>query len=465
MAELGRERAAIADEYVRSHARSGELYKAQAAVVPGGITHSSRVFTPFPLFIQSSNGSRKRDVDGNEYVDYWMGHGALLLGHAHPAVMEAISRQLSRGLHAGGENETALRWAELICQMVPSAQKVRFFASGGEATQMAIRVARAFTGNNKIVKFEYHFHGWHDAVAFGVAPPLDKPISAGIPPAIAGDIVVAPFNDLDAVRQILDNNADIAGVILEPAGGYNSTIPVDPAFLAGLREETASRGVVLIFDEVVSGFRYAPGGAQEFFGVTPDVTTLGKIAGGGLPVGILAGSEKVMEVLAPRGEGEAEEARPYIPHYGTWNAAPISAAAGVATLELIQDGELVGAARSNADQLRVGLNDVLKRHGIPGAAYGRASIWKTYIGEPPKMLTGDYSEAREDSRRLRSGWGDLAATMRQSMILNGVDPMNTGGFMSAVHDGDDIERTVTAFEQTISRLNSAHLLNPASARS
>jgi glutamate-1-semialdehyde 2,1-aminomutase len=462
MAEVGarvghREQVAIEDEFIRSHPTSQQLHQAQMAVVPGGVTHSSRIFRPFPLFINSSRGSRKRDVDDHEYVDYWMGHGANLLGHGHPAVMEAISRQLSKGLHAGGENENSLRWAELICQMVPSAQKVRFCASGGEATQMAIRVARAFTRRDKIVKFEYHFHGWHDAVAFGVVPPFDRPFSAGIPDAIASDIVVVPFNELETIRTVLDNDDDIAGVILEPAGGYNSTIPVDPAFLIGLRELTASRGVVLIFDEVVSGFRYAPGGAQEFFGVIPDITALGKIAGGGLPVGIVAGSEKVMEVLAPRSEGG--EARAYIPHFGTWNGAPITAAAGVATLQLIQDGELVEAARRNADELRTGLNDVFARRGVPGVAYGRSSIWKTYIGEPPRILSGDYSRVSEDSRLLRTAWGELAQTMRQSMILNGVDPMNTGGFMSTVHDGDDIERTVAAFDRTIERLNSARLLN------
>jgi glutamate-1-semialdehyde 2,1-aminomutase len=448
----------IEDEFIRTHPRSRELFRVQADAVPGGVTHSSRIFHPFPLFISHSSGSRKRDVDGHEYIDYWMGHGANLLGHGHPAVVEAIARQLSDGLHAGGENEITLRWAELICQMVPSAEKVRFCASGGEATQMAVRVARAFTGRSKIVKFEYHYHGWHDAVAFGVTPPFLEPWSAGIPDAVAANTLVLPFNDIETIKTVLAADDDIAAVILEPAGGYNDTIPVDPTFLAGLRAATSAHDVLLIFDEVVSGFRYAPGGAQEFFGVTPDISALGKIAGGGLPVGIVAGSAKVMEVLAPRGPGE--DHRPYIPHFGTWNGAPATAAAGVATLALIQDGELIEAAKRRADELRAGLNDVFARHGVAGIAYGRSSIWKTYLGEPPRMLSGDYSRAEEDARLLRSAWGDLARSVRQSMILNGVDPMNTGGSMSAVHDGEDIERTVIGFDRTIERLGAAGLLNP-----
>ena len=449
------EQLAIEAEYIQAHANSHRLYRAQQDVVPGGFTHSSRVFQPFPLFISASSGSRKRDVDGHEYVDYWMAHGANLLGHGHPAVVEAISRQLAKGLHSGGENETTLEWAELICRMVPSAQKVRFCASGGEATQMAIRVARAFTGRSKIVKFEYHYHGWHDAVAFGVAPPFEQTWSAGIPGAVGANTLVVPFNELETIGAVLARHDDIAGVILEPAGGYNDTIPVDPAFLVGLRALTSAHGVLLIFDEVVTGFRYAPGGAQEFFGVTPDITTLGKIAGGGLPVGVVAGSDKIMEVLAPRAQGQD---RPYIPHFGTWNGTPVTAAAGLATLELLQDGELVEAAKRRADELRTGLNEVFAKRGIPGVAYGRSSIWKIYLGEPPRILSGDYSNVREDSRLLRSAWGELARTVRQSMILNGVDPMNTGGFMSAVHEDEDIELTVTAFDRTVQRLVSAGLL-------
>lgn len=450
------DRLSIEAEYVNAHANSRRLYEAQSRVVPGGITHTSRSFDPFPLFIGSSNGSRKRDVDGNELVDYWMAHGAGILGHGHPAVVEAITRQLSKGLHGGGENELSLEWAELICQMVPSAQKVRFVASGGEATQMAIRVARAFTGRNKIVKFEYHYHGWHDAVAFGIVPPFEQAWSEGIPENVAADTLVLPFNDLAAISQVMANDDQIACVILEPAGGFNDTIPVDPEFLHGLRRLTSEHGVLLIFDEVVTGFRYAPGGAQEYFGVTPDLTALGKILGGGLPAGAVVGADSVMEVMAPRGRGQ--ESRPYVPHHGTWNGAPIVAAAGVATLRLVQDGELGEAATMRANQLRDGVNGVFARHGVPGIAYGRSSIWKTYLGEPPRMLSGDYSSAQEDSRRLRSAWGGLAGKVRQSMILNGVDPMNTGGFMSAIHSDDDIDKTVIAFERTLERLGSEGLL-------
>lgn len=446
----------VEDEFVRTHRASQHLYEQQARIVPGGVTHSSRIFDPFPLFIRSSHGSHKHDVDGHEYVDYWMGHGANLLGHGHPAVIEAVTRQSSLGFHGGGENETALRWAEAVCDLVPSAEKVRFCASGGEATQMAIRVARAFTGRDKIVKFQYHFHGWHDAVAHAIVPPFEKEWSSGVSRTLGANTLVVPFNDLETITQLLANDDGIAGVILEPAGGNNDTIPVDIHFLRGLREITRSRGVLLIFDEVVTGFRYSPGGAQQYFGVAPDLTTLGKILGGGLPAGALAGRADVMDVLAPRSPGD--ESRAYVPHHGTWNGAPMAAAAGLATLRLIQDGRLVKMATDRADQLRDGLNGVFARHGVAGIAYGRSSIWKTYLGDPPRLLSGDVSRADEESRMLRTAWGPLAGIVRQCMILNGVDTIGTGGFVSVAHDDEDIERTVVAFDGTIQRLGGYGLL-------
>lgn len=290
----------IEREYVLAHPQSARLFATQKAVVPGGITHTSRNFQPFPLFISAVSGSRKVDVDGHEYIDYWMGHGANLLGHGHPRVLHAISEQLSRGLHAGGENELALELAQLICELVPSAEQVRFCASGGEATQMAIRLARAFTGKDGVIKFEYHYHGWHDAVAFGIQPPFDIDWSAGLPRSAARNTMVAPFNDIAAVRSLLDQSQAIACIILEPAGAYNDTIPVDPGYLAALRAIASERNVVLIFDEVVTGFRYAPGGAQQYFGVTPDVTALGKVVGGGLPMGAVVGRADIMELLVHR---------------------------------------------------------------------------------------------------------------------------------------------------------------------
>jgi acetylornithine/succinyldiaminopimelate/putrescine aminotransferase len=200
---------------------------------------------------------------------------------AHPAVVEAVASQGANGFHAGGESPLAVEWGELVQSMVPSAERVRFVASGGEAMQMAIRVARAHAGRDRILKFQATYHGWHDAVCLGVLPPDDVPFSLGVPKAIQETVTTLPFNDLDAVAQALDRYDDVAGVILEPGGCFDDSIPTDPAFLRGLRELTARKRVLLVFDEVVTGFRYARGGAQEYFGVTPDLTALGKVVAGG----------------------------------------------------------------------------------------------------------------------------------------------------------------------------------------
>jgi glutamate-1-semialdehyde 2,1-aminomutase len=320
---------------------------------------------------------------------------------------------------------------------------------------MALRLARAVTGKTTIIKFAYHFHGWHDAVTIGVAPPLDVPQSDGVPPGVLQHTLVLPANDLAAVEAALESSDDIAGVIIEPAGAFNDTIPIDPGFLSGLRELTRCKGAVLIFDEVVTGFRYAPGGAQEYFGVTPDLTVLGKIVGGGLPVGALVGREDLMSVLGARRTDGGRQ----IPHSGTWNANPLVAAAGVATLQLIATGEPIAVANHRAARLRTGLDDVLRRTGIEGGSYGRSSIWKVYLGAPPALLRGDYTHAAEDSAALYGGWGPTGPALRQAMLLNGVDTMRTNGFMSAAHSEEDVDRTVHAFECSLLRLVEAGIID------
>jgi glutamate-1-semialdehyde 2,1-aminomutase len=442
------QRLSLDEEFIRANPTSQRLFREQQALVPGGYTHAVRAFDPFPLFIDRCLGSRKWDVDGHEYIDFWMGHGSLLLGHGHPVVLEAIEQQLSRGVHAGGETELALQWARLICDLVPSAEQVRFMASGGEATQMALRLARAFTGKNVIVKLQYHFHGWHDAVAIGGAPPFDLPQSGGIPAAVLQNTIVLPANDSAALEAALDANDDIAGIILEPAGAFNDTIPIDPQYLAALRAITQRNGVVLIFDEVVTGFRYAPGGAQEYFDVTPDLTVLGKIVGGGLPVGALAGRTEIMSLLGP----DPAQLGRQVHQSGTWNANPLTAAAGLAALRLIAAGDPIVTANRRTAQLRQGLDAVFRRHGIAGRSYGRSSIWKVFLGPRPALLDGDYAHAAKDSAALYAGWGPAATAMRQAMLLNGVDTMRTNGFMSAAHTEDDVEHTIAACERSLLRL-------------
>jgi glutamate-1-semialdehyde 2,1-aminomutase len=442
-------------EYAQANPKSAALFRRQSDVIPSGITHSTRAFSPFPLFIERCDGARKWDVDGHEYIDYWLGHGTNLLGHGHPRVLEAIEQQLRRGFHAGGETELGCRWGELVCQLVPSADQVRFTSSGGEATQLALRVARAVTGRPKIVKFQHYYHGWHDAVGIGISPPWDSPYSPGIPAATLGETLAIPCNNLELLRETLEQNTDVAAVIVEPGGGYSDSVPIDPSFLAKLPTVTHEYGALLIFDEVVTGFRYATGGAQQYFKVLPDITTLGKVIGGGIPSGAVAGRADVMEALnepSPGLEGRV------VPQHGTWNANPLAAAAGVATLELVATGEPVQIASARADELRSGLNDLFSSLGLPAAAYGRASIWKTVFGDRPRILDGDFSNYVVEADQLHAGWGALETPLRQAMLLNGVDLMRGAGFTSSVHTEADVEQTINAYECAIGRLRESGIL-------
>ncbi len=440
---------AIDELYREANPRSREAFERQQKVIAGGYSHLARQLAPFPLFIDSNRAARKRDIDGHEYIDYWMGHGSMLLGHAHTAVTEAIAEQAGRGTHAGGETELAVEWATLIQQMVPSAERVRFVASGGEATQLAMRLARAYTGKDLIVRFESAMHGWHDAAAVG-GPPHAAARPPGVPRAVSDTMVLLPFNDLDAVERALSSR-DVAAVIMEPGGPHSDTVPSDPGFLRGVRELTAQRDVLLIFDEVVSGFRYALGGAQEFFGVIPDLTALGKIIGGGLPCGALVGRADLMELFDWRQDQNWERSR-MIPHPGTWNAAPVTAAAGVTALRLVRETGAAERARGLAQRLIGGFNMMFGELNVQAFAYGRSSIFTLCPGEPPPLVREDFSTALADARQLAAGWGPAGSMLRKAMILEGIDLMGPHGFMSAAHTEEDVDATCEALGRAIARM-------------
>ncbi|HEV3021580.1 MAG TPA: aminotransferase class III-fold pyridoxal phosphate-dependent enzyme, partial [Pirellulales bacterium] len=270
----------ILERYLAKTPGSARLYARAVEALPGGVTHDTRYLLPHPLYIKRAQGSRKWDVDDNEYIDYIGGHGALLLGHNDPFVMDAIREQLAKGTHFGAAHELEVEWAEQIKRMVPCAERVRFTGSGTEATLLAIRLARAFTGRQKIVRFAGHFHGWHDQVAFGVTSHFDGTAPAGILPDVAQAAIVCQPNDPDALARVLDQRDDVAAVIIEPTGATFGLVPLAHGFLAKVRELTRGRNVPLIFDEVITGFRVAPGGAQAHYGITPELATFAKIVAG-----------------------------------------------------------------------------------------------------------------------------------------------------------------------------------------
>ncbi|MCS7024952.1 MAG: aspartate aminotransferase family protein [Bryobacteraceae bacterium] len=436
----------LLNSYFERTPRSRAIFARAEALFPNGVTHVGRFLEPYPVYVERAEASRKWDVDGNEYVDFFGGHGALLLGHCHPEVTAAVQSQATRGAHFGASHELEVEWGALIQQMVPSAERLRFTISGTEATHLAIRLARAFTGRRKLVRFAGHFHGWHDHVAFPAGG------AAGILPGIVEDTIVLPPNDEAALGEISPQAKEIAAVILEPTGATFGQVPTPPSFLHTLREWTAQHGVILIFDEVISGFRCAPGGAQQYYGVLPDLTTLAKIVAGGYPGAAVAGRKQILEVLDYRRVGDRIHS-PLVMHQGTHNAGPISAAAGLATLRIIRDTDAVPRANRTASAIRDGMNAAIRKHGLPWRVYGQFSDFHLYLGEDAVSLEDLYAGRVSPGKLKGSAPLELIHQIRMGMLALGVDFINwPGGLVSAVHNSQDIDRTVTAFETLLQHL-------------
>ena len=445
----------ILDAYVRTHPGSAALYEESSRVFPSGVTHDVRYVTPFPIFVERARAARKWDVDGNEYVDFVMGHGALLMGHAHPDITAAIVEQAQKGTHYGANHRLEIEWARRVMDLIPCAEEVRFTSSGTEATLMALRLARAYTGRDRILKFDQNFHGWHDAVSGSRAPEAENPESAGVPQATMSNTFSVPQGDLAAVEEHLAAG-DFAAVILEPTGASYGTLPLDPAFLSALREVTARHNTALIFDEVVTGFRVAPGGAQARYGVTPDLTTLAKILAGGMPGGAVCGRSDVISMIEFRDDAPWN-ARKRVQHPGTFNANPVSAAAGVAMLDMVATGEHHRHADALNDRLIAEMNATLERASAPGAAYGLASYFHVTLGhDVPRPANGIEWPGDTLPPRMEP---KLNGALKRAMLNHGVDLMGgAGGFVSGVHTDHDIDSTIAAFEASIAAMHAQGLI-------
>jgi glutamate-1-semialdehyde 2,1-aminomutase len=438
----------LLDAYAEALPSSRALFARAQRLFPDAVTHDNRRMQPFPLYVDRAEGACKWDVDGRRYVDYWMGHGALLFGHNPPGVRDAVREQAMQGTHYGACHAAEIEWGEWVCRLVPSAELVRFTASGTEATHMAVRLARAFTGKRQVVKFAGHFHGWHEGLEIGVRPPYEADPEAGQLAEVVELVSVLPPNDIAAVRERLAKG-DVAAVILEPTGGHFGAVPTQASFVEALREETRRAGALLIFDEVVTGFRVAPGGAQENLGVLPDLTTLAKILAGGLPGGAVAGREEVLAHLATKSDPR-ENKRTKISHHGTFNANPLSAVAGVAMLAAVADGQAIRRANQQASKLRYGMNEILAREKVAWKIYGEHSDWKIFFGaDAPPREGSDQSVQGVDWRRLDARHAEQSRALRQALILNGVDFNGARALVSTEHTDDIIAETLTAFEAAL----------------
>ena len=441
----------ILEGYISKHPGSAQRYAEATSIFPSGVTHDNRYAEPFPLYITHGLGPRKWDVDGNEYIDYVSGHGALILGHSHPAIAAAVTEQINRGTHLGACTDEEVRWAKAVQSLMPSVERIRFHSSGTEATLMAMRLARAYTGKNKVIKLQDHFHGWHDYAMAG----SDRS-APGIPPETFGSMVIVPSGDLAAVEATLDRDSDIAALILEPTGAHYGQLPFDvPTYLRGLRELTAQHSVVLIFDEVVTGFRASSGGAQVRYGVSPDLTTMAKIVAGALPGGAVGGKAEIVDMIAHRGDPDWDNNH-RVYHPGTFNGNPLTAVAGATCLEIIASQPINQQADAMAARLKTGLNDIFGRMEVPGHAHGIASMIHVVLddcGCDREICTMPHS-------RIKQATASPAVTAFKRGLLNqGVDIMGRDAFLvSATHTERDVDETLGAVEASLAAVRAEGLV-------
>jgi glutamate-1-semialdehyde 2,1-aminomutase len=454
LSQAAASRRSLADRYTAAFPLSRQLAQRAREVLPNGVTHDLRALEPFGIYVDRAEGSRKWTVEGRELIDFWSGHGSLLLGHSHPAVVEAVRRQAGRATHPGACHELEIEWGGWVQRLVPTSERVRFVSSGTEATLMALRLARIATGRPRVLKLAGHFHGWHDFLIPGADGPTAGQSVPGIPPAVAAQTVIVPPNDPDAVERALRDDPEIGCVILEPTGGHFGAVPIRAPFLVALRELTTRLDRLLIFDEVVTGFRVAPGGAQELSGVRPDLTTLAKVLAGGLPGACVAGRADILAALGPR------RGKPRMYHPGTFNANPLSAAAGCAVLELVSSGEPCRRASAAGRSLRQRLNALFAQADVPWVAYGEHSFFRLLPGyDGPRSDGDDFIPYQGEATQLDAPKDPaLVGAFRQAMLLCGVDLPGLAGITSAAHTEADVEQTVQAVAAALELLREEGLL-------
>jgi glutamate-1-semialdehyde 2,1-aminomutase len=406
---------------------------------PGGVLGGYYAPDDLQFVVKEARGAHLYDFSGREYIDYVLGSGPLVLGHAHPAVVAAVEAQLRKGTTYFQLSEPAVALAEEICRAVPCAEQLRYTSSGSEATFFALRVARAFRKRDRILKFEGGFHGTHDYSLMSVGPrvpkafPAPTPDSAGIPHAISEEVLVAPFNDLAETEAIIAaHHESLAAVIMEP---FQRLVVPDTAFLAGVREVTRRFGVPLIFDEIVTGFRFAYGGAQEYYGVVPDIAALGKIIGGGFPLAAVVGSEEIMHHLAPA----MEETGDFVQQAGTLNGNPVAAAAGLATLAELRKPGVYTRLFETGHRVKTALKDAARAAGFQAQVAGEAPVFEIYFTDRP--IT-DYRATLTADRALH-------ASFTRALLERGVVKAAQKIYVSLAHTEEDVQRTVQAFNAAL----------------
>ncbi len=434
----------VEEKYRGLTPKSQGLFNVAKELMPGGVLGHARYYNPYPIYMTGGKGSKIWDVDGNEYTDFLMGFAALILGHRYPEVEEAVREQVEKGIMLGTAFEKDVELAELLTKHNPSLEWVRMANSGGEAVMYALRVARAYTGKPLIAKFEGGYHGGIDEMLISLLPfsdeagtperPLPQPYSRGLYPGVEKNVLVLPFNNIEATEELLRKHShELAGVIVEPMQGYAGSIPADKEFLKRLRKITREEGILLIFDEIITGFRLGLGGGEEFYGVRPDLKTLGKIIGGGSPIGAYGGTKEMMDVVTPTKDLKTDVNRAF--QSGTFNASPLSIVGGIATIQTLErkQNEIYPKLDRFGEKVRRGIKDVLNDEGFDAQTTGLGSIVSIHFTEREIKNVRDVMAAR----------GDLVMDLYLALMTRGIfnlPPVHMN--ISAVHTEEEIDALV-----------------------
>lgn len=421
-------------EYVSKTKKSKALYERARRVLPAGVSYGIRYYDPYPFYTARAHGSKLYDVDGNDYVDFWLGHTALILGHGPLAVVRAVKAQLEKGTHYGTSHELEIDLAEQVAKMVPSVEMIRFTNSGTEANMYAVRLARTYSGRSKIAKFEGGWHGGYDALQVGVKYPFTIPESAGLTAGATQDTVLLPFNDIAGVETKLKNEGNVGTIIVEPVLGSGGGVPAEKAFLRELRALCDEREILLVFDEVITGFRLAPGGAQQYYDVTPDITVFGKILGGGFPVGAFGGRKEIMERL----DTLVHERPRFSFHGGTFAANPITMIAGLTTLKILQDGRHIKRLNQVGEKMRRQTRRIFEANDTAAQVVGISSLFNIHFTKNPV----------KDAYGAHMGDRKKQADYCLTLIENGVFVLPTHiAALSTTHSEADTDRFLSATEK------------------
>ena len=422
-------------DYVKRTPSSKALFERALKVEPAGVSYRIRFFEPYPFFVKESKGAKLTDVDGNVYTDYWCSHLAMILGHQHPIVMEAIKNQTEKGWHHGLVHELEIEHAETITKHVPGAEMVRYTSSGSEAISFAVRLARTVTKRAKVAKFEGGWHGAYDPIHFATKPPFDTPTSGGITKGVQEDTLVVPYNDLNGFLDRV-RGKKLACVLIEPVLTAAGTIPASVEFLKGLREYCDETGALLIYDEVVTGFRLGLEGAQNRFGVNADITVLGKIIGGGLPIGAISGQREIMEHMNHSKYSGSDFAY----HGGTFAGNALSLAAGLATIDVLEHTPVYDKIDALGRKIRNETNEIFVNQSFPAQAIGIGSLFSIHLTRKQPIKDA----------RIRAEYDvDTSKRIFQYLLENGVmilTPEMLHAGVSYSHTDDDVKKLISLID-------------------